>query len=235
MSFRKKTKILSLIIAAVAISAVTASGQDSEPVMKNGAVYSLPQAAVDAGIGGAVSVAVKVGSDGRPVDVAVIAGPMWPCGASPTQQLKEVYSTLEATIMKLEFSPAMRNGKPASASVALRFYLKNPKIEPRQEIDPATGKRKATHVSGGVLNGKARHLPKPEYPFAARANRDSGVVTIQILIDESGNVVRAGAVSGPQTLQGPARESACLATFVPTKLQGNPIKVSGVLTYNFVP
>ena len=114
--------------------------------------------------------------------------------------------------------------------------LKNPNIDSRPvEIDSATGKPKAKVVSAGILNGKAKYLPKPSYPAEGRANRDGGTVTIQILIDERGNVLRAGALNGAITLQSAAREAACRAKFTPTTLEGRPIKVSGVLTYAFVP
>lgn len=90
-------------------------------------------------------------------------------------------------------------------------------------------------ISGGVLNGKATSLPKPPYPAAARAVRASGAVSVQVLIDENGNVVSASAVSGHPLLRAAAVSAARGAKFSPTKLSGQAVKVSGVITYNFVP
>jgi periplasmic protein TonB len=90
-------------------------------------------------------------------------------------------------------------------------------------------------ISGGVLNGKATSLPKPAYPPAARAVRAAGPVSVQVLIDENGNVVSASAVSGNPLLRAAAVQAARGAKFSPTKLSGQPVKVSGVITYNFVP
>jgi protein TonB len=90
-------------------------------------------------------------------------------------------------------------------------------------------------VSGGVLNGKAISLPKPAYPPAAKAVRAGGSVSVQVLIDESGSVVSAKAVSGHPLLQAAATSAARGARFSPTLLSGQPVKVSGVITYNFVP
>lgn len=90
-------------------------------------------------------------------------------------------------------------------------------------------------LSGGVLNGKAVSLPRPPFPPAARAVRASGAVTVQVLIYEDGNVFSAAAVSGHPLLRASARNAACSAVFSPTYLAGNPVKVSGVITYNFVP
>jgi protein TonB len=89
-------------------------------------------------------------------------------------------------------------------------------------------------ISGGVLNGKAISLPKPAYPPIAKAAHASGTVVVQVLIDENGNVVSAHAVSGHPLLQGAAVGAARQARFSPTKLSGQPVKVTGVIQYNFV-
>ncbi|MBC7901701.1 MAG: TonB family protein [Saprospiraceae bacterium] len=90
-------------------------------------------------------------------------------------------------------------------------------------------------ISGGVLNGKATSLPKPAYPPAARAVRASGAVNVQVVISESGSVISATAVSGHPLLRAAAVGAARGARFSPTQLSGQPVKVSGVITYNFVP
>jgi periplasmic protein TonB len=89
-------------------------------------------------------------------------------------------------------------------------------------------------ISGGVLNGKAISLPKPAYPPIARAAHASGTVMVQVLIDENGNVVSAHAVSGHPLLQAVAVAAARQARFSPTKLSGQPVKVTGMIQYNFV-
>jgi periplasmic protein TonB len=88
-------------------------------------------------------------------------------------------------------------------------------------------------ISGGVLNGKARSLPQPTYPPAAKAVRASGPVTVQVVIDEAGNVISASAASGHALLKPAAVAAARRAKFSPTMLSGQPVKVSGVITYNF--
>ena len=98
---------------------------------------------------------------------------------------------------------------------------------------PKTPKPVPKTVSGGVLNGKATSLPSPPYPPAAKAVRASGSVSVQVLIDESGRVVSASAVSGHPLLRGAAESAARGARFSPTMLSGQPVKVSGVITYNF--
>jgi periplasmic protein TonB len=89
-------------------------------------------------------------------------------------------------------------------------------------------------ISGGVLNGKAISKPQPPYPQIAKAARASGTVTVQITVDESGRVISASAVSGHPLLRAAAEGAARQARFSPTLLSGQPVKVTGVITYNFV-
>jgi len=103
-----------------------------------------------------------------------------------------------------------------------------PKAKPTPAPAPKT-------VSGGVLNGKATSLPKPGYPPAAKAVHAGGAVSVQVLISESGSVISASAVSGHPLLRAAAEAAARGARFSPTLLSGQPVKVSGVITYNFVP
>ncbi len=90
-------------------------------------------------------------------------------------------------------------------------------------------------ISGGVVNGKATNLVKPPYPAAARAVRASGAVNVQVTIDENGNVISASAVSGHPLLRGAAVSAARSSKFSPTLLSGQPVKVTGVIVYNFQP
>ena len=89
-------------------------------------------------------------------------------------------------------------------------------------------------ISGGVLNGRAVMLPRPEYPAVARAAKAAGNVTVEITIDEEGNVISARSVSGHPLLQAAAVTAARQARFTPTKVNGQAMKVNGVLVYNFV-
>ena len=89
-------------------------------------------------------------------------------------------------------------------------------------------------LSGGVLNGKATGKPQPAYPGMAVAARAQGVVVVQVTVDEEGYVISARAVSGHPLLQQAAVNAARQARFAPTRLDGKPVKVRGVITYNFV-
>ena len=90
-------------------------------------------------------------------------------------------------------------------------------------------------VSRGVVNGTAKYLAQPIYPAAARAVRAGGRVEVQVVIDETGRVISASVVNGNTLLRESALNAARKSTFTPTKLSDEPVKVSGVIVYNFNP
>jgi TonB family protein len=91
-------------------------------------------------------------------------------------------------------------------------------------------------IIGGVVNGKAITLPTPLYPEEAKKLKISGTVGVRVLIDEVGNVFSAKAETGVDNilLQAAAENAAKQAKFSPTLSDGKPVKVSGIITFNFV-
>lgn len=110
------------------------------------------------------------------------------------------------------------NGNASVNVVSNSFELKQPAAKP---------------ISQGVINGKALSMPKPSVPPTAKAVNASGAVSVQVTIDEAGNVISARAVSGHPLLRQTAEQAAMNAKFSPTTLSGQPIKVSGVIAYSF--
>ena len=103
----------------------------------------------------------------------------------------------------------------------------------RAAPQPTPQKRTQT-ISLGVINGRAQDLPTPVYSAVAKAARAQGMVTVQILVDETGRVISAHATGGHPMLRPLAEQAARRARFSPTLLSNQPVKVSGVITYNFV-
>jgi protein TonB len=91
-----------------------------------------------------------------------------------------------------------------------------------------------TRLPSSILISKAISLPQPAYPPLAKQIRIQGAVSVQILVDEQGKVVSAQAVSGHPMLLAASKEAALRARFTPTILSGQPVKVQGLITYNFV-
>ena len=98
---------------------------------------------------------------------------------------------------------------------------------------PPRIERERRPVSIGVANGKAIDLPKPAYPPSAIAVGAGGAVNVQVTIDEAGKVISAKAVSGHVMLRRVAEQAALRARFTPTTLSKVPVKVTGVIVYNF--
>ena len=107
----------------------------------------------------------------------------------------------------------------------------------KQPVKPTENKpvQPVRTVSRGVVNGTAKYLAQPIYPAAARAVRAGGRVEVQVVIDETGRVISASVVNGNTLLRESALNAARKSTFTPTKLSDEPVKVSGVIVYNFNP
>jgi tetratricopeptide (TPR) repeat protein len=89
-------------------------------------------------------------------------------------------------------------------------------------------------LNSGVLNGRAVNLPKPPFPLIARFARAQGTVVVKVLLDEEGNVIEAHAEAGHPLLRAVSVAAAREAKFSPTRISNHPVKVAGVITYNFV-
>lgn len=100
--------------------------------------------------------------------------------------------------------------------------------------EPLVVKPSTKTVPSSVLISKVISLPQPPYPIMAKQTGTHGPVNIQILVDEQGKVISAQVVSGHPMLNPAARDAAMRARFTPTVLNGQPVKIQGVITYNFV-
>lgn len=157
-----------------------------------------------------------------------------PAGNSTNKRDKKSTATMAPALPEASNSAT----KLASGPVEIKV----PPVSPDTEVPiimldeppPAPGPRPILKpVSGGVLNGTALHLPAPLYPDAAKRMRTQGTVTVDVVLDETGKVVSAVASSGPPILREAAVQAALKARFSPTKLSGQPVKVSGAINYKF--
>jgi protein TonB len=121
------------------------------------------------------------------------------------------------------------NGAEGNTEQATNANTTSDKVGSQVPTPSQANQKPKGPIAGGMLNGKAIYLPQPEVP----SGEATGVVLVQVLIDEQGAVVEARPVSGPQQLHALAVNAARLARFTPTLLMGEPVKVSGTLSYNF--
>jgi hypothetical protein len=94
-------------------------------------------------------------------------------------------------------------------------------------VDGASADSISPNVS---LNIKTTNSPKPQYP----ATEASGAVSVEVVLDASGKVTAAKAISGDKTFYSSAETAAKNAKFELPKVPFEIDKVYGVLVYNFV-
>ena len=142
-------------------------------------------------------------------------------------QTQDLYDVTSCMLNKLD-------RKAELEQLREKFY---PQQEQQQQNTNAGGQtdKPGLRVKSGVVNSKAINLVKPFYPSEAKAVRAQGAVTVQVTIDEKGNVSYACAVTGAKELQLVSEAAAYQSKFTPTLLEGKPVKVTGVIVYNFVP
>lgn len=210
-----------LFIASFVFSlwfAINAASQGGVKITKSEA----PVFSVETGgflYGDAIKVGVEVDKSGN-VKRAVAFGPLVPC-ANPKDKVAEAIKNAALTAAKSTvFEPQLDNGKAAEFSVMLTYPLTKQKL-------PVDDQKKA--------NARATSLPKPFFTPEAKNNRIGGAVELQVLIDESGNVLSLTPISGHPALIGGTIDAACNAKFKPALIAGQPSKILSTVTYRFVP
>lgn len=224
---------LLILLAFTAVAAAQTAPKTINAGVLNGKAVSLPKPvypdeAKAAKLEGMVRIKVQIDETGSVTDGELSNDPyqIFSAGmdSTPTMVTPDpvdpmLVEAARVAALETKFSPTLLSGQPVKVTGIIVYNF------------VASQK---TNIHGGVLNGKALELPAPAYPAAARAVRASGSVSVQLVIGEDGEVISATAVSGHPLLRSAAAEAAKLAKFAPTKLEGKPVKVSGVLTYNFV-
>ncbi len=231
--------LFSLVIGVAGVYAQDGAVKTVHGGVLNGKAISLPKPeypdeAKKAGVEGAVAVTVTIDEEGNVTSATAAeyqavmktdeSGTAGTAEAKPTHPL--LREAAEKAAMGAKFSPTLLSGQAVKVSGVIIYNFVAAGRNPENTVKT---------VSGGVLNGKAQSLPLPAYPPAAMAVKAGGSVSVQVSIDEDGNVSSASAISGHPLLRSAGVDAALQAKFAPTWLNGQPVKVSGVLTYNFVP
>jgi TonB family protein len=159
---------------------------------------------------------------------AVTVAKSSPSKSSATNQKSSALPSSTITSDKLDGMGLVEVGNTRTTSNAPA-----PTVKLDSDPPPLPPKPILKAVSGGVLNGTAISLPSPIYPEYARRLRVSGVVAVDVVVDETGKVISAEAVSGPTPLREVSVQAALKARFSPTKLSGQPLKVAGTINYKF--
>ncbi|GAB4108713.1 MAG: hypothetical protein Kow001_07040 [Acidobacteriota bacterium] len=99
---------------------------------------------------------------------------------------------------------------------------------------PPPQKKEPIRVGGNVQSSKLIRRVEPEYPELAKRARVSGIVLLQVTVDEQGNVTDVTIVRGHPLLNQAAVDAVRQWKYSPTLLNGEPVPVIATVTVNFV-
>jgi TonB family protein len=108
-----------------------------------------------------------------------------------------------------------------------------PAVASNSQTAPAVMPADGSPLEVGSLLPKATDKPAPTYPSSARNARVTGRVTVYLMLDEKGAVSKVARTDGPELLRGAAADAARRWRFRPTVVNGQPVRVSGFINFNF--
>jgi TonB family protein len=132
--------------------------------------------------------------------------------------------------------PSIVNTQPVKSESA------EPRLSRRREDDGADSgsasarRRNSAEASGAaIVPAQVLSQPQPTLPLWALGVELDGVVTLDVTIDEHGNVAGAQVVSGPRALQREAERAIGLWEFSPAQSGGKPVPSHLRLNVEFLP
>jgi hypothetical protein len=185
---------------------------------------------------GVVFVDVTINRSGGVSRAARATGPYPVCDNVYNPDVLAMRASALAAARKAKFLPATVNGQAVEAMGKILYTFEAPARSAATQARSG-GKTKTfpTIVSDWPVRNRAKSLPQPEYPAAARAVRAGGGVNVHVVIAENGAVYSAEAISGHPLLRRASEVAACASEFELTRLSGQPVSVSTVITYNYKP
>lgn len=164
--------------------------------------------------------------------------------ASPAKQpVTEPVSepkTREREVKQPETKPS--NPQPSDTALAKNekpVFIPSPapvKEIPKTNVDQASKAeliKDGSPLDVGPLVPYATKQPQPVYPSAARSIRVTGVVRVDLTVDENGEVADVQKASGPALLQAAAKDAIRKWKFRPFVRDGQPVKAVGFVSFNF--
>ena len=96
-----------------------------------------------------------------------------------------------------------------------------------------TRKSDEGQTSNNATKSQAIYLGKPVYPVTARFAKARGEVKVEVSINELGYVTSAKAISGHSLLHSASVEAAMKSKFQISMFENIPVKIKGIITFNF--
>jgi hypothetical protein len=181
---------------------------------------------------------VVVSESGRqrlePVEVAYRTITYYPGDDAGAQAVAAEGGSISPSVLTRagnESSP--RSERVASSSKGAPSSSSREPSQIRLDASTATALEIDKLTDVGPINDKALSLPPPAYPINWRKAVTPIIVTVEVVIDETGRVIHSRAVEGPQELWRVAEDAARRAGFLPFRSERRPSKVKGRLNYSF--
>ena len=135
---------------------------------------------------------------------------------------REVKQTEPAVEKKDE--PIYIPSAPQTAKEDPKPPAETPKTDVPKSGDP---------IDVGSLVAYATRQTQPVYPPAARTMRTTGIVKVEVTVNETGDVSDVQKTSGPPMLQNAAKDAIRKWKFKPFVRDGQPVKANGFVSFNF--
>lgn len=162
-----------------------------------------------------------VAQNTKPAETPVVILPAAVTAPAITRE-REVKPPVSANTQNAQPAPV-----PSPSPVATE--TKSPAV-----VEVAAGlKADNTIDMGASLREFATLQPPPLYPALAKSTRTAGVVTVEVTIDEKGQVAKVEKTSGPQMLRGAAQDAIRKWKFKPFVRDGQAVKATGFVNFDF--
>ena len=112
------------------------------------------------------------------------------------------------------------------------------KVSPSVRAEPLSGQFQIDGASSGESSfmldkQNVLKMPKPSYPSGGTLKNAFGDVSVQVVVDETGNVITATGISGHPLLRAASVAAARQSKFTPAVIDGKAVKITGNIIYNF--
>lgn len=147
-----------------------------------------------------------------------------------TTREREIKQVPDTNVAKTE-TP---NSGPASQPVAKEeIKVSAPAKTETAKLDPPSSATDGPVDVGAQLKEFATRQTTPVYPPMAKSMRTTGVVKVEVTVNETGDVTDVQKTSGPSMLQAAAKDAIRKWKFKPFLRDGQPVKAVGYVNFNF--
>ena len=242
-------RIVLTLVLGLAAAPMLVAAQGQMPVRVGGNVQAperiryvapiYPEIAAEARVAGIVIVEAVVGADGTVTDAQVLKSiPLLDQAAlDAVKQWRYATTTLNGVpvpvIMTVTVNFSLADG--ASAGAAMPPVQSSGMTAMASDPPPSWNGKTAIRIGGNVTPPERIKYVPPVYPAEAQSARVEGIVVIEGLIDDEGNVAQAKVLKGVALLLDSAALDAVLQwKYTPTLVNGVPMPVVMTVTVNFM-